>query len=446
MTLNNQELFIKEINKYQQTLKGDALILSSMKNNLLKIQQSGLPTQKDEDWKYTKMANILTQNFKIDDKEVIEYQTNILDYITKDNYNLVFVDGTFIDSHSKMLDSIRINKIKPEEEILFDITKYLNDPDIFFQLNTAALKEIIVIDIISETNLVTPLNILNIITDQANNRYINPNIIVRAGTNVTASIYNKFKYIGVNSPSYFLNSSICFDINRNSKIEFIQTNENSDNASSVNYLRSNVKRDSTFTPYIFNLKGKFNRNNIYIDLSEENAIANISGAYTLQNDEHCDTFVSIKHISPNTFSRQYFKGVLNDYSKGFFTGNVIIPPDSHGVIAEQTNKNLLLSSNAYVNSRPLLEIFNDDVKCSHGSTIGDINAEEVFYLMSRGIEKQKAKNIIYHAFIREIVEKIESHSIRKKTSDLVTNYFNRYASLNIQNDDYKCLHGTANFI
>ena len=156
-------------------------------------------------------------------------------------------------------------------------------------------------------------------------------------------------------------------------------------------ITATLTKNATLNIVIINDKTTNAKNNIEVNLNGQNASASINGLYSLKNEEQADNNITIRHNSPHTESNLYFKGILDDHAYANYVGNIIIEKGSSKSISQQSNKNLLLSSTAHINARPVLEILNDDVKCSHGATVGDINQDELFYLQSRGINKENAK-------------------------------------------------------
>lgn len=170
-----------------------------------------------------------------------------------------------------------------------------------------------------------------------------------------------------------------------------------------------------------NLGGGLSRHDVHIKFTAEGGEAFVDGLYMLNGKQHHDTHSTIDHALPNCISHQTYKGVLNDKSRGVFNGKVFVRENASGTDAQQSNKNLLLSNDARVDTKPQLEIFNDDVKCSHGATVGQLEDEELFYLLSRGLSQTLAKNLLTYGFAEEIINKIEIEAIKKDLDEAVLN-------------------------
>ena len=170
-----------------------------------------------------------------------------------------------------------------------------------------------------------------------------------------------------------------------------------------------------------NLGAALSRHDIDLKFTAEGGEAFVDGLYMLSESQHHDTHSIIDHTVPNCMSHQTYKGVLNDKSRGVFNGKVFVRENAHGTDAQQSNKNLLLSNDARVDTKPQLEIFNDDVKCSHGATVGQLEEEELFYLLTRGLPEALAKNLLTYGFAEEIINKIRIESIKKDLDATVLN-------------------------
>ena len=185
-----------------------------------------------------------------------------------------------------------------------------------------------------------------------------------------------------------------------------------------------LKRGSYYNATNINLGAKLSRHDIHLKFTETGGEAFVDGLYLLSGDQHHDTHSTIDHALPNCLSHQTYKGVLNDKSRGVFNGKVFVRENASGTDAQQSNKNLLLSNDARVDTKPQLEIFNDDVKCAHGATVGQLEEEELFYLLSRGLNETLARNLLTYGFAEEIVNKIGIESIKKELDEAVLNRLN----------------------
>ena len=187
---------------------------------------------------------------------------------------------------------------------------------------------------------------------------------------------------------------------------------------------TSLGRDSRYDLTSINLGGAISRHDIDVKFTAEGGEAWVDGLYMLSGSQHSDTHSVIDHTVPNCTSHQTYKGVLNDKSRGVFNGKVMVRENAHGTDAQQSNKNLLLSNDARVDTKPQLEIFNDDVKCAHGATVGQLEEEELFYLLTRGLPDGLARNLLTYGFAEAIIRKIGIESIRSDLDAAVLNRLN----------------------
>jgi Fe-S cluster assembly protein SufD len=185
-----------------------------------------------------------------------------------------------------------------------------------------------------------------------------------------------------------------------------------------------VGRGSVYNSTNINLGGALSRHDIDVKFTAEGGEAWVDGLYMLNGSQHADTHSIIDHQVPNCLSHQNYKGVMNDRSRAVFNGKVFVRENAHGTDAQQSNKNLLLSNEARVDTKPQLEIFNDDVKCSHGATVGQLEEEELFYLLTRGLPENLARNLLTYGFAEEIIRKIGIESIKSELDAAVLNRLN----------------------
>jgi Fe-S cluster assembly protein SufD len=220
-------------------------------------------------------------------------------------------------------------------------------------------------------------------------------------------------------------SEIDFNLEAGARVEHLQLSTSSHFIHSQSL--ATLSKDSNYRNFIFNLEGSFTRRNVEIRLTEKGGHAESYCLYLVNKKEHSDIFTKIEHISADTTSEQLAKGILDGNSKGVFTGKIHIHPDAQRVNSSQLNKNLLLSRKAQAHSQPQLEIFADDVKCSHGSTTGQLSDDEIFYFESRGIPHEKARTLLSWAFAMEIVKKIKNREalelISKRVESELENKF-----------------------
>lgn len=356
------------------------------------FETRGIPTKKDENWIYTSIAKNLSSRFiesatpkAVDPKLIIDLAQVI-----------VFNNGKYNSEDSKLPPGLK--KISPQ------IPRSFHDQ--FDAINLVSATDAIGFSLEKNHELKNPITIIHQSDENAVNKQVTPRIYFQAEENSKVQIIEIFTSTQNNLFQYTTNSHISFDVGKNAKVDHIKINLEAKNATHIGLTKAQVARDANFRSFVIDLGIKLSRNNVEIHLNDQNATIMSCGLYYLKQSEHSDNFISIHHHAPHTYSDQLFKGILNDESHGAFTGKVEIDQNCSGANAAQLNKNLLLTKKAHIDTRPQLLVATDDVKCAHGATIGDLSAEEEFYLTSRGISKNRAKQMLAHGFAHEVIYKI----------------------------------------
>ncbi len=395
------------------------------------------------------LEEILSTNFHISRASnlPLSFVDNFIQEKTKSyKYKIIFYNDRYYKEQSVLPNEIEIESIQ-------STIKKNSSNNFFLQANNSLSHMQTNIHLSGAINLEDTVGIFFYIESTPLAHIYNPNIVINCESETSATIHYHSENINpiASNTNTLINSSLVIEQKENSHIELVNTSKNLLNSFQLYHLHANLAGDASLKEVVINDNEHYVRNDIVIDLSNKNASITLNGLYSLKNDQHCDNHITINHGSPNTDSTLYFKGILDDESNAIYNGNIIISKNSFKSTSQQTNKNLLLSKKAHVNSRPVLEILNDDVKCSHGATVGDINKEELFYLQSRGISEENAKKIIYHAFAREIITKIYSHELRKEINDTLALNFERYnlmdnAVIDDCNGEHnRCIYGKHSF-
>ncbi len=388
----------------------------------------GFPTRKDEEWKYTNVASFTraslnplffpTQHTNIRKKD-FRYYDNI-----KAN-KIVFVNGSYQEHLSEIheqSDNIIIKSFnKAIEENRDIVEKYFNtiarnETDVFTALNTSFSGDGFFVYIKKNTVLEFPILWIFLSNDNSN-CIINPRNLIVIEPNAKVEIIKDHQ--GISETDYFINgmTEVFLEENAHLDITMIQ-NETAHGLHHINSTEIVQKKNSHLKCTTISLSGKLLRNNIHTQLSEEGAYADIQGVYYGKGHDLIDNHLLIDHASPNCNSNQLYKGILNDDSNGVFNGKIFVKKHAIKTNAYQSNKNLLLSDRATINTKPQLEIFADDVKCSHGATCGQIDQNALFYLKTRGLNEEMAKSLLMYAFTAEVFENIKNDGIRTYLEDV----------------------------
>lgn len=335
--------------------------------------ENGFPTPKNEEWKYTNVAEIQNPKFKISALKNENQQSNFLKEFNYERNGFTALHLAFAD--------------------------------------------VVILMIPKETSVEKPFE-FNFKADENSANF--PHIIVVAEQGSKATIIENYESSGRS----FTNAGIQIFVEDNANLTHYRVQKESAQSYHIGTTEIILKRGSFYNSTNINLGAKLSRHDIHLKFTGEGTEAFVDGLYMLSGDQHSDTHSEIDHIVPNCLSHQNYKGVLNDKSRGVFNGKVFVRENASGTNAQQSNKNLLLSNDARVDTKPQLEIFNDDVKCAHGATVGQLEEEELFYLLSRGLNENLARNLLTYGFAEEIVNKIKIESIKKQLDEVVLNRLN----------------------
>lgn len=341
--------------------------------------ENGFPTVRSEDWKYTNVAPIAAAAWRV----------------ASISPNLLSTD-------------LSVDKRFGE---LF--ARFGFDRNGFTALNQS-FADIVTITIPKETKVEQPIELSFAAEEET---AIFPRVLIFAEEGSKAMIVEGY----ASRAKSFTNAAVQIVVDDNASLTHYRVQKESPAALHVGTTEVTLKRGSFYNSTSINLGGAISRHDIDLKFTEEGSEALVDGLYMLNGSQHADTHSIIDHLVPNCTSHQSYKGVLNDKSRAVFNGKVFVRENAHGTDAQQSNKNLLLSNDARVDTKPQLEIFNDDVKCSHGATVGQLEEEELFYLLTRGLPEGLARNLLTYGFAEEIINKIEIDSIKKELDEAVLN-------------------------
>jgi len=335
---------------------------------------SGFPTQKDEDWKYTSVAQIVSGQWSVGKDPSWPSAAENFGILEKFDYrrngftalNMAF--GSFAVFHTG-------REAVASDSVDFD---YFS-PDV--------------------------------------DSMICPHIVIVAEAGSKTTIVESYSA----KDKSFTNAAFQIIVEDNASLTHYRVQKDSPEAFNYGVTEVSLGRGSQYNSTNINLGASVSRHDIDVKFTAEGGEAWVDGLYMLNGSQHHDTHSIIDHTVPNCTSHQTYKGVLNDKSRGVFNGKVMVRENAHGTDAQQSNKNLLLSNDARVDTKPQLEIFNDDVKCSHGATVGQLEGEELFYLLTRGLPVDLARNLLTYGFAEQIINKIKIEAIKKELDEAVLN-------------------------
>jgi Fe-S cluster assembly protein SufD len=391
----------------------------------------GIPVRHEE-WKYTRISSLFNKQYNFSlSQPATSVSRKELDTVRLPGYEkaneLVFVNGIF----SFSLSTIRSSKqllVMPLEEAAQNqykdvISKHFGHSSNYLKdginsLNTAFVQGAVFIHVKKGQIAEHPIYIYNITDARAGNILAQPRSLVHVAENSHVQLVETYSTIGMDES--FTNQVMEIVVEEDARMEYykIQNEAPHSNQVSTTHIRQTGK-SYTHTVTI-SLNGGLVRNNLNVVLDAEHCEAHLYGLYLLKGQSHVDNHTLVDNVKPNCFSNELYKGIIDDNATGVFNGKIFVQPQAQKTNAYQSNKNILLSDTASVNTKPQLEIFADDVKCSHGCTVGRLNEEGLFYLQSRGINEKIARSLLLHAFAIDILEHIKPAAIREYVDKLIS--------------------------
>lgn len=406
------------LQKLIQKPNGDSFDSSRDLANSL-IEEKGLPSRKNEEYKYTNLSKILERNFS-EFNGNIESNTDLISLIPSLSDNqLVFVNGILSNKLSSynLPNGISVENLENSNHAIGD--KIDTSSDEYLLLNTSSLKTGLSISVEKNAIIERPIILIHITDSSKNQAVSHPRVYINAAENSQTAIVELF--IGIGDALSFTNAVTEINCATRSNTSYIKIGNENANQLHVGNTQVNVEGDTVFNAITTNFGGKMVRNNLHISLNGSHSEANLFGLYVSDNKEHVDNHTVVDHKMPNCNSNELYKGIMSGHSKGIFNGKIYVRPDAQITNAFQSNKNILLSDDATINTKPQLEIWADDVKCSHGCTTGKLDKEQLFYLRSRGIGEQSAKLMLLDAYANEVIVKIKDDKLRTYVQEILHN-------------------------
>lgn len=395
-----------------------------------RFEQLGFPTVKHEDWKYTNLAPLLKQKISpaVRPKNFQDLNASITGYQYAETH-VVLVNGFLNAELSSLSGSGAVVVLDLFEAIADDrygkITReYLARNAKYHDnglaaLNTAFMQSGVFVLIPKDTKLETPLQITFIANASESGTANFPRVLIVSEENSSATVLETYASTG--DTSYLTNAVVEIVLKEGARLEHYRVQRENKNALHLATTATELGRGSSYDTTSITLGGQLSRHDISVVMDHEGAECWVDGLYIVGANQHADTHSLIDHKQPYCNSHQLYKGILDGNGRAVFNGKVFVRPGAQKTDAMQTNKNLLLSANARVDTKPQLEIFADDVKCAHGAAVGQIDEEELFYLHTRGINPALARNLLTYGFAEEVIGKIKIDSLRSQLDQAVLN-------------------------
>lgn len=386
----------------------------------------GLPTRREEEWKYTDVAAIGKRESLVPDNiphEPSSEATLLACTLAQQNVHLmVFVNGHYSSQLSALgelptgmqLESLAdlLDGADNLSETFFD---QQHEHTIFAALNNALMTDGAVLNLAPGTVLEKPVYLLFIASGYGTAIY--PRNIVIAGESARATIIEH--YFGVLETHNFTDAVTQITLASHAELQHCKLEQEGSAALHVAGIHAEQAANSSFVSHSFALGGRLVRNDITSRLSEAECMCTLDGLYLLDGKQHVDHHTRIDHLAPSGTSREYYRGILDGESHGVFNGKVVVHPYAVKTDAHQANHNLLLSRQAEVDTKPQLEIFADDVKCTHGATVGQLDDDSLFYLRSRGVDMDSARSLLLYGFANDIIRRVDVPDMRARIEHLV---------------------------
>ncbi len=428
--------YIQEFKKFEQNLNGSRhRAVHEIRRKALQVfQEAGFPSKKHEDWRHTSLDTFLQHRF-LNLPEVApeaHLRRKIKPFLFKDwdGPQLVFINGHFQEDVSQTSDDFVSVTVTPLNRFLSDhperaseliSEELLYKNNAFGALNTAFLQDGAYIEVSAGKEIKQPIHLIyvSIGNDALPASY--PRTIIRMAENSAASVVESYVSLG-KSPA-FTNAVTHMDLNSNARLEHYKLHN--ENIQTFHFSNTVIRqgRDSRLVSLNLSFGGKLVRNNLHSLLSGPGAEAILDGLYIGHKEQHIDNHTVIEHVSPHCNSHELYQGILTDQARAVFSGLIYVHRDAQKTDAKQSNNCLLLSEDAKIDSKPQLEIYADDVKCTHGATVGQLDKTAIFYLRSRGIGEQRAKNILTYAFAEKVIENIKIEPLRERVDSLILERF-----------------------
>lgn len=392
------------------------------------FEEKGFPTKKEEAWKYTSLNAILKNDFSVFPKNenTVQYSDVKKYYLHEiDTYKVVFVDGVFSSFLSSTthdgLDVCLMSSAltKPKYKMVIDeyFNKIAQKDETLTSLNTAFALEGAYINIPRSKVVDKPIEIINFSTGTESALLVQPRNLIVVGENAHVQIIERYQ--SLNENPVLTNSVTEIFAQKRAIVDFYKIQNDNLEASLIDNTYIAQKEQSHVSVHTFSFGGNLTRNNLNFYHQGERIDSTLKGITIIEGKQHVDHYTLVNHATPNCESHQNYKTILNDRATGVFNGKIFVEKEAQKTDAFQQNNNILLSDKATINAKPQLEIFADDVKCSHGCTIGQLDEKAMFYMQSRGIPQKEAKALLMYAFTNEVIESIKIPALKARITKII---------------------------
>lgn len=391
------------------------------------FEAKGFPTKKEEAWKYTSLNKILKEDYSVFPKQenALEY-SDVKQYFIHDidTYKIVFIDGKYSSHLSRTthegIDVCLMSAALSKPKYRLVIENYFNKAatnDSLASLNTAFSSEGAYIHIPKNKLVEKPIQIVHFSTGNETSLMLQPRNLIVVDENAHVQIIERHQSLTNNA--VLTNSVTEMFANKRAIIDYYKIQNDNLNASLIDNTYIKQKQESVASVHTFAFGGKLTRNNLNYFQQGERINSILKGVTIIGSKQHVDHNTLVHHIEPNCESHQDYKGIFTDHATGVFNGKIIVEKEAQKTNAFQANNNILMSDRASINTKPQLEIFADDVKCSHGCTIGQLDESALFYMQSRGIPKKEAKALLMYAFSNNVLNSVKIPEVKQRITKII---------------------------
>jgi Fe-S cluster assembly protein SufD len=424
-----KEKLVSSFMAFENTLDVDSPIHDIRTEAIKTFETEGFPTKREEDWKYTSLNSVLKHDYSVFPKHenALEFKDVKKYFIHEiDSYKIIFIDGKYSSHLSQTthdgldvcLMSAALNK--PKYRLI--IENYFNKiarKDGLSSLNTAFSAEGAYIHIPKNKLVEKPIQIIHFSTGNEAAILLQPRNLIVVNENSHVQIIERHQSLTDNP--VLTNSVTEIFTNKLAIVDYYKIQNDRESASLIDNTFINQRQESIAKVHTFSFGGKLIRNNLNFYQNGERIDSTMKGITIIGNKQHVDHNTLVHHIEPNCESHQDYKGIFNDSSTGVFNGKVVVEREAQKTNAFQANNNILISNKATINTKPQLEIFADDVKCSHGCTIGQLDDSAMFYLRSRGIPEKEARALLMFAFSNNVLDSVKIPEIKNRITKIIAN-------------------------
>ena len=420
-----KDKLIAEFESSKGSLFGD---LNIREQALESYTKQGIPGRKSEEYKYVNMELALKGEFAFSSPQKLSAKQIESTQFLKDAIVVVIENGKFNSEFSKLnslpkgLQIINISDSNSNDAFKTHYSKYADvNLDPFIALNTALSTGGIFVHVAKGAIIETPIHIIHL-TSVAENTILNSRNLIVVEENAQATIVESYEIVDSKAKS-FNNALTEIVVEANAVVGHYKIQDESEFGHLVSTTQSIQKKKSVFTTHTFTLSGLLVRNNLNMVLDDEFIESHLNGLYLTNGNQVVDNHTLVDHRKPNCNSNELYKGIIEEKSSATFNGKIYVRKDAQKTNAFQSNKNILLSDDGTINTKPQLEIYADDVKCSHGTSTGKLDEDKIFYLRARGLSEASAKKLLMHAFASEVVDTIKIDALREYVEAKISKRF-----------------------